>query len=92
MKMKNILLAILFATGLSSCSVGLPLQVTDNSVGTKVGKASYSVILGFIRPMDADIGIAQAAENGRIEKVATVDFHIKAGIFKTTYTTVVTGE
>jgi hypothetical protein len=91
--MKNLykLLVIAIVFVMTSCSVSGPLLVTDNTY-VKKGEASYSVILGFIRPMDADISIKKAAENGGITKVATVDMKIQAKLFKTTYTTIVTGE
>jgi hypothetical protein len=86
-------LSVIFAFALvSSCSVSAPVLITNNTIGKKTGKAEYSVILGFIRPMDADIGIAKAAKNGKITKIATVDYQVKSGFFKTTYTTIVTGE
>ena len=90
--MKNIIIisAVLLAF-LSSCSVSLPFHVTDNA-GVKRGEASYIVILGIFRPMDADASIKTAAKNGGITKVASVDVKVSGGLFKTTYTTVVTGE
>lgn len=92
MKIKVLLTAVLMGFLLSSCGISYPVLVTENPVGEKVGTASYTVILGFIRPMDADVGIAAAAENGGISEVATVDFKVKGGLFKTTYTTIVTGQ
>ena len=79
------------AIALQSCSVAAPVLVTDNPVGSKVGEAKYKVILGF-PPMNADAGIATAAKNGGISKVATVDIKVKSGLFVTTVSTVVTGE
>lgn len=75
---------------LASCSVSMPMIVTDNA-GEKIGSAEYSVILGFIRPMNADISIVKAAKKGGITNVATVDYVIVSGLFKVTYKTVVTG-
>jgi predicted small lipoprotein YifL len=79
---------------LASCSVSGPLMITDNPGGpdAKTGESSYSVILGFITPKDADASIATAAKNGKITKVSTVDQKITGGLFKTTYSTIVTGE
>jgi uncharacterized lipoprotein YajG len=91
MKMiKKILPFALSIWMLASCAASAPLLVTDNT-GQKLGKAEFSVILGIFRPMSADISIAKAAKNGGITKVATVDMVVKGGLFKTTYTTVVTG-
>lgn len=89
-KIKNIIcgLSVVFLT---SCSVSYPLLITDNVATEKRGEASYDVILGIIRPMNADVSIATAAKNGGITQVGSVDYKVKAGLFKTTYTTIVTG-
>ncbi len=89
-KVRNI-----FAIGLvalmTSCSVSGPLLVTDNKAREKRGEASYTVWLGFIRPMEADASIRTACKNGKITKVATVDRKVESKLFRATYTTVVTG-
>lgn len=77
-------------TLLTSCSVSTPFLTTDNAA-EKRGTASYKVILG-IRPAVADISIKQAAKNGGITKVATVDLKVESKLFSTKYTTIVTGE
>jgi hypothetical protein len=76
---------------LASCSVSGPLMVSNNSVGSKRGEASRSVFLG-ISFGHTDLGVITAAKKGKINKVATVDWKIKSGGFRTTYSTVVTGE
>lgn len=81
-------LALILA--MTSCSVAGPFLVTDNA-GVKTGVSSYNVVFGF-KPMNADASIATAAKNGGITKVATVDFKVEGKLFKTTYSTVVTGE
>jgi len=75
---------------LGSCSLSMPMIVTDNA-GEKLGTAEYTIILGIFRPMSVDIGIAKAAKKGGITRVATVDQVIESGFFKTTIKTVVTG-
>ena len=95
--MKNItktIAAFAVALTMASCSVSGPILITDNPGGkeAKRGEASYNVILGFIRPMNADISIKKAAENGKITKISSVDYKVKGGLFKATYSTVVTGE
>lgn len=82
--------AIVVST-LASCAVSAPLFVSSNAVGSKVGEASYKTILG-IPPFNAEAGAIQAAKNGGIKKIATVDQTVKGGLFTTTVTTVVTGE
>lgn len=91
--MKNILkisVIICVLVTMASCSISGPILVTDNA-NEKKGEASYSVVLGIFRPKEADISIKKAAENGDITRVATVDFKVVSKMFKTTYTTVVTG-
>lgn len=88
--LKSIIPFFLGVLLLASCSLSMPMIVTDNA-GEKMGTAEYTVILGIFRPMSVDIGIAKAAKKGGITRVATVDQVIVAGIFKTTFKTVVTG-
>lgn len=95
--MKNItktIAAFAIAISMASCSVSGPLVITDNPGGksAKTGEASYKVILGIFRPMNADVSIQKAAKNGKITKVSSVDYKIKGGLFTKTYSTVVTGE
>lgn len=92
--MKNLrnIVAVSVIALLASCSVAGPLMVTDNDVSTKRGEASYNVWIFGIRPIHVDASIRTAAKNGGITKVATVDFKVKGGLFKKTYTTTVTGE
>lgn len=88
---KSLLAILISTTCLISCSVTTPIKVTDNEIGQKVGKSSYTIILG-VRPFNGNAGIKTAAENGDIDKIATVDRKITSGIFVTTVTTVVTGK
>lgn len=91
--MKNIVKTGVIAAVLMtmvSCSMSGPILVTDNE-NTKKGTASYSVILGIFRPKDADVSIAKAARNGDITRVSSVDWKVESKLFRTTYTTVVTG-
>ena len=92
--MKNIKNAILFITVgsfLASCSVAGPLMVTNHTVGSKRGEASRSIFLG-ITFGHTDLGVITAARKGGVKKVATVDWKVKSKMFKTTYSTIVTGE
>jgi hypothetical protein len=88
---KSLLAILISTTCLVGCSVTTPIDVTDNEIGPKVGKSSYTVILG-IPPVNGNAGIKTAAENGNIDKISTVDRKITSNIFVTTVTTVVTGK
>lgn len=69
-----------------------PYQALADSAGEKVGQASVNCFLGLACIGNA--GIAEAARNGGIRRIATVDYRymsILAIVFTRT-TTVVTGE
>ncbi len=88
---KTILPFALVAVILSSCGITMPLMVTDNPKGEKVGTIEYTTILGF-GPMHQNLSVEKAARNGGITKIATVDYFLKGNLFKTTYQLIVTGE
>lgn len=78
---------------LASCTSVMPLAATSNTLGSKVGEASTTMIFGVI-PMstEADIGIQKAAQNGGISKISTVDQKVKNYVLWSEVTTVVTGD
>ncbi len=84
--------AAITAAYLSSCALTVPVAATSNPVGSKVGTSSGMGILRFII-LSPDSGIQQAAKNGGITKISTVDFKQTdiLGIFQT-YTCTITGE
>jgi hypothetical protein len=87
---------ILFAAGaslvLSSCSITLPVAVSSNPIGAKVGSSTAAVFLGVLS-FGGDASIASAAKKGGITRVATVDMKQSNILFiYQTYTTMVTGE
>jgi hypothetical protein len=86
------ILAIAALVMMGCPSVKLPLQVTENPVGSKTGQASGQIILGLFGNVDA--GAGTAAKNAGITKIATVDLEVKTllGVLVVTYTTTVTGE
>lgn len=89
---KTVLGALTLAAMVSSCAISYPIAVKSNK-SVKEGRASVKVIFG-IPPMNSDLSIKTAAENGGITKIATVDFLVesKALGFVAKYTTIVTGE
>ncbi|MBE7437263.1 MAG: hypothetical protein HS115_02320 [Spirochaetales bacterium] len=69
-----------------------PYQALADASGSKIGQASVSCFLGLTCVGNA--GIAEAARNGGIIRIATVDYRytsILAIVFTRT-TTIVTGE
>lgn len=84
------LVASLFA--LIGCTSVYPVCATSNDVGSKVGTASGSAILGTI--FTGDASIKKAAKEAGITKISTVDQKVTTilwGVY-IGYTTVVTGE
>lgn len=94
--MKNVLkvVAVLFlATTLFSCaSLNAPVAVTANPVGELVGQSSGIIWLGILGNVDA--GIKQAAQNGGITEISTVDFEYQMilGTLGSKFTCTVTGK
>ena len=84
--------AALAALALSACTTVIPYTATSNSIGSKVGEATYTMILGIPFPFSQDFGIQAAAKNGGITKISTVDLKHYNGLFIQKVTTVVTGE
>ncbi len=84
--------AAIVSTSLSSCVLTVPIAATSNPIGTKVGTSSGMGLLHIVR-LSPDSGIQQAAKNGGISKISTVDFKWTnmLGMLQT-YTCTVTGE
>jgi len=76
---------------LVSCSITAPLNATSNPVGKKVGTSKSTVVLGLY--FNQDHSIKEAAKNGGITKISTVDVKSTNVLFLyQTYETIVTGE
>ena len=90
-KMKIATLAAAVAL-LSSCSLTLPVNATSNTVGNKVGRAKATGYLGVLW-FNQDASIRNAAKNGGITKISTVDIKSTSILgLVMTYETIVTGE
>lgn len=87
--MKWLIAFCVTAMMMASCTSYHPVSATSNTVGTKVGTASQSNILGFIRTGEASI--KQAARNGAIRQISTVDQRLDFYFFFWRTTTIVTG-
>ena len=87
-----ILAALLLIVFLTACTFNTPVAATSNPLGYKTGTYSQSSILGFPQLMNKTAAIAQAARNGGITKISTVDYNITWLIFMVKYETIVTGE
>ncbi len=87
--MKKVLYIGLLGVLLTSCSVSYPGVITGNKA-VKEGVSEKTIWFG-IALTPVDVSIESAAKNGGIKKVATVDYEISKGLFRTTYKTIVTG-
>ncbi len=90
--MKILMVVLLVAIVLlSACSYNRPVAATSNPVGTKTGTFVQTGYLGFAPPMSKAAAIHQAAKNGGITKISTVDYNTTWMIFMVKYETIVTG-
>lgn len=102
------ILAVAFVATLASCSISVPLLLSNNPIGNKKGSSSATCIftggqgarVGPVRGaflyngimFNKDFSIYEAAKNGGINKIATVDLRIDWYVFFTKKTLIVTGE
>ncbi len=77
---------------LSACTINRPVAATSNPIGTKTGVFTQVSYLGFPPMMNTNAAIAEAAKNGEITKISTVDFNMTWLIFMVKYETIVTGQ
>lgn len=83
--------AFIAAAFLSSCTMVMPAAATSNAMGSKVGSATQTVILGLSFGQDGSV--AKAAKEGGITKISTVDVkHTNYLMLFQTYETIVTGK
>lgn len=71
---KNLYIACMIAVAASfaSCSITMPLSVSEAPIGNKKGVSKTGVFLGIM--FNKEYGIAEAAKNGGITgAIATVD-------------------
>jgi hypothetical protein len=84
-----LLVAFLMVT---ACTMNYPVCATSNPVGTKIGVYTQTCLLGFPPAYNKTAAIAQAAKNGGITKISTVDYKASWMVFVIKYDTIVTGE
>lgn len=88
MKTTLSLLSLLFV--LTSCSSHSPITATSNKVGDVKGEACSRNIL-FIFPLTNNESIHEAAKDGKITEISTVDREFFTSIIYNTRCTVVHG-
>lgn len=75
--MKKVFLTFVVALAVvafASCSTVRPVAGATGTVGSKTGEASQKFVFGF--PVKGEGGVFQAAKNGGITRVGTVDVRI----------------
>ncbi len=92
--MKKALILLAAGTSLvcSSCTITLPVAVSSNPIGTKMGTATADVYLAVLS-FGGDASILTAAKKGGITRVSTVDMKVfnVLNVYQQ-YTCIVTGE
>jgi hypothetical protein len=100
MKNIKILLFIGAAFFVTSCTVTRPFAVTNNEIGDAVGTSKTTLIFGTsagpnleqaLYSTNKDFGLIEAAKNGNIDKIATVDVKTSNYGFITQVKIIVTG-
>ena len=100
--MKNIkvLIVVVVAFLATSCTVVRPYAVTNNQIGDAVGVSKTTLIFGASAANELEqamfstnknFGVIEAAKNGNIDKVATVDVESSNYYFFSTVKIIVTG-
>lgn len=101
MKLKAIFILFCSVTLLSSCALTLPYAVTNNTIGTKTGVSSTISIFGRPSPatpgyhgliFNRNFGVVEAAKNGKINKVGSVDLKVTTYVLFNKQEFIVTGE
>jgi hypothetical protein len=101
MKTMKYLSIAIAATLLASCTLTRPYTATNNPIGSKVGVSKTTCVFGgsYGRNLSAGLfvtnknfGVIEAAKNGGIEKVATVDIKTQNLFFIQKVEVIVTGE
>ncbi len=90
--LKVLVLMVVLGALFSCASLNVPVAATSNEMGVLVGQSSGIIWLGIIGSVDA--GIKEAAQDGKILHISTVDFEYKQ-IFLglgTKFTCTVTGK
>jgi hypothetical protein len=99
-RIKQFALVGLSALVLSACSTVFPVTATNNPIGSKEGTSKTSILFGGASGtnlggglvFNKNYGVIEAAENGNVEKVATVDIKVTNFLIFRKAEIIVTGE
>jgi hypothetical protein len=98
--MKKIIIGIATIALVSSCSLTRPYAVTNNAIGEKTGVSKTTIIFGVSAGntlstgivSNKDFGVIEAAKNGGINKIGSVDVKTTNFLFFQKVEIIVTGE
>ncbi|MDA7803121.1 TRL-like family protein [Crocinitomix sp.] len=95
--MKKLISAFIIGLVAVSCSTVMPITATNNEIGDKVGESSTSCIFGVGGissglVTNKNYGVQEAAKNGGLTTIATVDLKVQNFLFFTKNTLIVTGK
>jgi hypothetical protein len=75
-QLSNKFLQILILSSLGfSCSITIPRAINENPIGNTIGKSTQTTYLGIFS-VGEDASIEQAARNGNLKTISTVDYQI----------------
>lgn len=75
-QLSNKFLQILILSSLGfSCSITIPRAINENPIGNTIGKSTQTTYLGIFS-VGEDASIEQAAKNGNLKTISTVDYQI----------------
>ena len=95
--MKKIIASLVVGLILASCSITRPVAVTNNTVNVKEGRSETVCVFGaggnssgFV--LNKKYGVSDAARNGGIKSIGSVDLKVQNFIIFQKNTLIVTGE
>lgn len=90
--LKVLVIMVVLGSLVSCASLNVPVSATSNEMGVLVGQSSGIIWFGVLGNVDA--GIKEAAQDGKILHISTVDFEYKMVFLGlgTKYTCTVTGK
>ena len=89
---RNLLIFTVVTFMISSCSITMPVAVSDAPIGKKKGKSTTGILFGAIY-LNPNYGVAEAAKRGKLTGgIATVDEKTTSYVVFMKKELIVTGE
>jgi hypothetical protein len=95
--MKKIIASLVVGLIFTSCSITSPLTVTNNTLNSKEGRSETVCVFGFGGVssgivLNKNYSVVEAAKQGNITKIGSVDLKVQNFLLFTKNTLIVTGE